>query len=62
MAAKEYISFLIDPKDKATMERIAQQNAPLGEDVNVSVVYREAVRQFIASYQPVAVRYPEASE
>ena len=59
MAAKEYISFLIDPKDKVTMERIAQQNALIGEEVNVSVIYREAVRQFIVSYQPVAARYPE---
>ena len=48
--AKEYISFLIDPQDKAAMERIAQHNTPIGEEVNVSLVYREAVRQFLAGY------------
>ena len=57
--AKEYISFLIEPKDKETMERIAQQSTPIGEEVNVSLVYREAIRQFIAGYQSTAVRYPE---
>ena len=56
--AKEYISFLIDPKDKQTMERIAQRNTPLGEEVNVSLVYREAVRQFIAGYGD-GIRYAE---
>ena len=49
--AKEYITFMIDPKDKAAMERIAQQMTPIGEEVNISVVYREAVRQFIANWQ-----------
>jgi len=49
--AKEYITFMIDPKDKAAMERIAQQMTPIGEEVNISVVYREAVRQFIAGWQ-----------
>ena len=49
--AKEYMTFMIDPQDKAAMERIAQQKAPVGEEVNISLVYREAVRQYITRWQ-----------
>ena len=49
--AKEYITFMIDPQDKAAMERIAQQKAPVGEEVNISLVYRDAVRQYIIAWQ-----------
>ena len=50
------------------MERIAQHNTPIGEEVNVSLVYREAVRQYLAGYRagtPDAkhgLRYPVAEQ
>ena len=38
----------VDLHDK--MEKIAARTTPDGERVNVSLIYREAVRQFLESY------------
>jgi len=47
----------IEPQLYDEVERIANET-----DTTISAVVREAIRQFIASHQAVAVRYPEATE
>jgi len=46
--AKVYMTFMIEPEDKERMQEIAEQDQEPGESVNISRVYREAIRDYIA--------------
>ena len=44
---KVYVSFMIDPEDKKRMEEIATRKAQPGEDPNISLEYRKAIRLYL---------------
>jgi hypothetical protein len=46
--AKVYMTFMIEPEDKERMEEIAAEEQEPGEVINISKLYREAVRDLIA--------------
>ena len=45
--AKVYVSFMIEPDDKETMEALAELDQTPGEESNVSMLYRDAIRRYI---------------
>ena len=51
--AKQLICVRIDPQDYDRLEAIAKATATPGETHNTSLVVREAIRQYLATWQTV---------